>query len=182
MSWGLSLSIIQRVGPGNQHFSTLSRAFWAACCWKSPEPFASWKRLMWVVKQGKVTHLSLLKHLTFTTLFWGAVELHFSPSDSPMWDISVWVRLRLKHFPKVIPVFFFCPVCWLSHNSSMRYRFCFVIGDAGLLKRQIKQLAVDSAKGKPRAIDANHRDPQSLWRASSRLGVGEPAVWVSRKG
>lgn len=61
----------------------------------------------------------------------------------------------------------------------MRLRFSFVMGDSGKVKRQIEQLAVDSAKGSP----ALQMGPQgATGKISSRVGVRGPAVWMSRKG
>lgn len=115
---------------------------------------------------------SLPKKLSLTTLFMSAMELPSSPSNDPMWGISVWVKLRLKNFPRGIQIFFLCPVYHLSHNSSVRHKFSFVMGVAERLKRQIKQLAVDSAKGEPGAMD----------RTMGSHRAGEQQAGVSTEG
>lgn len=135
--WGQGICILTRF-PGDSSALTLEKP-WAFCLLEKPAK-GWWNEVKSLI--CPYPNISLLQLCLREQ--WNCVP---SPVMVPLRGISVWVRLRLKHFPKVIPIFLLCPVCWLSHNSSVRHRFSFVMGEAGLLEGQTKQLT--QQKGSP---------------------------------
>lgn len=119
--------------------------------WRSPKPSASWTSLDMGDEMRESPSLFPAQTFHFFHFVYEKNGITFLPHWWCHGGHLCCVRLRLKHLLKLIPVLFFCSVCQLSHNSSVRYRFSFVMEDAGQLKRQIMREA--------QSFRCDHREP-----------------------